>query len=439
MAIDWTKSMQQTYEYYIVNPNTWRDETPYRYVTSSTINRDFETDTLGSASFDITQPIDECYVRTYLVASQNGIREKHPLGIHLVQTPAINFNGKRSSITADGYTPLIELKEKMPPIGFFIQRYRDGIESALTLTKENVRAPVVGSVLKTWYPETDYEPHNGYLPAKKWIEAGVENRHIGDIFYDTRTNPHTIYIWSSEVIESTITYSWKQIDASDLRVSEIGKTRITSDFVADIEDTWFTFLSDLLSHINRRFDLDEMGRIGFTQTRKLDAMQPIWTYNDDNSSILDPNVDIDCDLFGIPNVVEVIYSTNLYSARCVAENHDPNSPLSIENRGRKIVHRVTDPGFAGVASKEVAKTQVQDYAKQLLKEMSTIERTVTYTHGYCPVRLDDCVRLNYTKAGLNDVKARVISQNIKCVPGCPVTEKAVYSTKLLNEDYITID
>ena len=70
------------------------------------------------------------------------------------------------------------------------------------------------------------------------------------------------------------------------------------------------------------------------------------------------------------------------------------------------------------------------YAEQLLRELSTLEYTVSYTHGYCPVRIGDCVRLNYERAGIIDVKAKIISQSIKCEAGCPVTEKAVFTKKL---------
>ena len=75
-------------------------------------------------------------------------------------------------------------------------------------------------------------------------------------------------------------------------------------------------------------------------------------------------------------------------------------------------------------------SQVKDYANRLLRELSVLEYTVSYTHGYCPVRLGDCVRLNYEKAGIMDVKAKVVSQTIKCIPGCPVTERAVFTSKL---------
>jgi hypothetical protein len=32
--------------------------------------------------------------------------------------------------------------------------------------------------------------------------------------------------------------------------------------------------------------------------------------------------------------------------------------------------------------------------------------------------------------GLTGIKAKVVSQNIKCTPGCPVSEKAVFTNKL---------
>ena len=73
---------------------------------------------------------------------------------------------------------------------------------------------------------------------------------------------------------------------------------------------------------------------------------------------------------------------------------------------------------------------VDEYAQRLLRELSTVQSTVTYTHGYCPVRIGDCVRLNYERAGVTDVKARVIRQSIKCEQGCPVSETAVFTKKL---------
>lgn len=150
------------------------------------------------------------------------------------------------------------------------------------------------------------------------------------------------------------------------------------------------------------------------------------TFDDSNSSILYPDISMDHDLYGLPNVVEVIYSngTEHYQSRVV--NNDENSPISTINRGREIIYRDTNPRISGQPTKE----QIDAYAKRLLKALSSIEYTITFKHGYCGVRLGDCIRLNYARAGINNVKAKIISQSIKCEPGCSVKEKAVFTTRL---------
>ena len=91
-----------------------------------------------------------------------------------------------------------------------------------------------------------------------------------------------------------------------------------------------------------------------------------------------------------------------------------------------ILYRDTNPSLAGYATQ----AQVQDYADRLLRALSTIEYTISYTHAYCPVRVGDCVRFNYSRAGMTNIKAKVISQNISCGLPCQVSEKAVYTNNL---------
>lgn len=348
---DWRSSMQQTFEYYEVNPDTWRDLRRLDNVVSCTINRDSGAETLGSASIGITESVGECYIRVYLVTIQNGVTERYPLGTYLVQTPSSNFDGKVRDVSMDAYTPLLELKESPPPIGYYVPKDENIMDIAYRLTREHARAPVV------------------------------------------KPNCSTLLHY---------------------------------DFVAETSDTWMTFLIDLIANAKYKFALDEMGRILFSPNQDTAPLQPVWTYTDDNSSILYPELTMDHDLYGIPNVVEVLYSDGAGSYHARVVNDDPNSPISTVSRGREIIYRETDPSVIG----DPTNNQIQEYAEQLLRNLSTLEYTITYTHGYCPVRLGDCVRLNYTKAGLTDVKAKVISQSIKCEPGCPVTEKAVFTTKL---------
>lgn len=349
--IDWTKSMTQTFEFYKVDPLTWKDAELLDKIKSCSIDRDEETQTLGSANIDATEVLDECYVRIYLVASQNGNTEKVALGTYLVQTPSTSYDGKSTSISMDAYTPLIELKEGLPPLGYSILKDTKIMDVAYDLCREHMRAPVV------------------------------------------KTNStKTLY----------------------------------SDFVANTNDTWTTFVNDLVANADFKLDLDEVGRVIFSPIQDIASLQHRWTYTDDNSSILYPEVTNKRDLYGIPNVVEVVYSTDSSYLFSRITNDDENSPISTVNRGREIVYRETSPNLPGEPTQEM----LDDYAVQLLRNLSCLEHRITYSHGYCPVRVGDCVLLNYKKAGLNNVKAKVIAQSIKCTTGCPVQETAVYTTKL---------
>lgn len=353
--VDWSSTMQQTFEYYEVDPGTWKDVRLIDTVRSCTITRDSEAETLGSATFNVTESLGECYIRVYLITIQNGIREKHPLGTFLVQTPSFSFNGRVQAMTVDAYTPLLELKETPPPLGYSILKNVNVMDTAYRVVRENVRAPVVKAECST---------------------------------------------------------------------------PLSMDFVSDTNDTWLTFMSDFIANAKYKFDLDEIGRILFSPEQDTASLQPIWDYNDDNSSILYPDISVDRDLYGIPNVVEVIYSNASTKYYWRAVNDDPDSPVSTVRRGREIVHRVTNPDLFG----DPTDHQLEDYTRQLLRELSALEYTVSYTHGYCPVRLGDCVRLNYKRAGITDIKAKVISQSITCEPGCPVTEKAVFTAKLWDDN-----
>ena len=348
---DWTASMQQTFEFYTVDPVSWANKDKVTTITECTIDRNNE-ETLGSARFTTTKELDECYIRVYLVTIQNGVTEKYPLGTYLVQTPETKYDGRMTSISMEAYTPLIELKDTKPPYGYTVLEGVNILSTAADLVEDNVRVPVVRA--------SDQETMNG-------------------------------------------------------------------TFIADFDnDTWLSFISDLISNAKYHFDLDELGRILFAPDQRAEAMQPIWTFDDGNSSILYPEVTLQRDLYGIPNVVEVLYSNDEGFAFARVENNDESSPVSIPTRGRKVVHRVTNPDDLTNPSQAV----INNYAEELLRELSTLEYTINYSHGYCPVRVGDCVMFNYDRADLKGIKAIVKSQSIKCSTGCQVSETATFNTRL---------
>lgn len=415
--VDWTKSMQQSFEYYVVDPTTWKDTKKLTTVKSCTITRDSNTDTLGSATIDIDESIGECYIRVYLITIQNGISERHPLGTFLVQTPSSKFDGKTRNVTMDAYTPLIELKEKQPPLGYYVPKTTgDGAyPHRKVLRHENEETKEVSYIRTT-------EMVN--FPTGK-LQIDIRTTTGDEIYlHEDSFGEKTYYCVTDKFMDLAYRLTRENLRAPVIRAENSSPLNI--DFVADVNDTWFTFLRDLISNANYIFELDEMGRVLYAPVQDIASLQPVWTYTDDNSSILYPELTMDHDLYGIPNVVEVIYYGNgihLYS-RIV--NDDENSPTSTVKRGREIIYRVADPDLTGVPDQDI----IDQYAEQLLRNLSSVEYSLTYTHGYCPVRLNDCVRLNYSRAGLENIKAKVISQTIKCEPGCPVTEKVIYSNKL---------
>ena len=350
---DWSQSMEQTFEYYTVDPNTWGDVEKLDTITSASISYDSSSDTLGSASFEATDVYGESYIRTYLVTVQNGVRERFCLGTHLIQTPSSSSNGMYTSAKIDAYTPLIELTENSPDLGYYIPEGEAIMNLVCTLTRQHLRAPVV--------------------------------------------------------------------DATD-------NIRMYKNYVANTDDTWLSFLSSAMANANFTYELDEYGRILFEPQQDARSMQPVYTFTDDNSSILYSDVDIEHDMYGMPNVVEVVYSDNnkYFTARVV--NDDPNSPVSTVNRGRNLVAKVSNPDIMGAIPTQKL---IDEYAEEYLRSASTLTYTIEYAHGYVPqVRVGRCVMLNFTRLNLTNIKAVVKSQSIDCTPSTKVDETASFEMKL---------
>ena len=222
--------MQQTFEYYIVDPHTWKDVKRVDSVLTSSINRDLNAETLGSASITATESLGECYIRIYLITIQNGVREKHPLGTFLIQTPSYSFDGKIKNITMDAYTPLLELKENLPPLGYSILKGEHVLDMAYRIVREQVRAPVA-EITKAY----------GKQPV---VGLGKVDSFLAS-------------------------------DSTTLTRREL--TFLQSNFIANIEETWITFIYDLLENAEYRLSLDELGRVLFAPKQELTTLQPIWT------------------------------------------------------------------------------------------------------------------------------------------------------------------
>lgn len=208
-------------------------------------------------------------------------------------------------------------------------------------------------------------------------------------------------------------------------VHSTASARVPKDITANDSDSWLSFGTAVLESVNMERTLDPYGYVGFAPVRDAGALQTSWTYADNYESIILPEAELTCDWHNVPNVVEVIVSTSssLFKVQCV--NDDPDSSVSTVRRGRVKRERVMNP--EGVATRE----QAVAYAKSKLRELSCSERELTYTHGYCDVRLGDGVRLYYREHSL-DCNLKVTRQVIRCKTDLEVEETGTYTEVLWN-------
>ena len=364
--IDWTKSMKQTYEFYIINPTSGNSISKLDKVTGASVNRDITSDTQVSGSINYDGELGEVYVRIFLVAEQGEEIEKIPLITMLCQSPSVTFNGKKRSSSITGYSPLLELQNLYPPIGYTIPKYSPG-----------------------------------------------QGKNLGDIVYD---------IYSEHLRMATLPIS------EDLTTATADF--LNTPYVADPSDSWFNLCQKLLNPVSYFPRVDEYGKVYFDKKKSLSKMTPIWTYNTSNSSIFGSDITVDMDIYNIPNVVEVIATlTNGKTVSVVVENDDKNSPTSIPSRGRKVVHREINPENMGkIAAENFA--AVKDYAYNILEQANILQYSVSYTHGYCGTNVGDCVYIDYPLAGISMEKAYIVSQSIECKTGCTVSETAIMTKNL---------
>ncbi len=373
--VDWTKSMQQTFEFYTVDPNNWYDDQKLENIISCDLTHDLTSDKRGNASIAVTEPLPECYIRTYLVVTQAGYMHKICLGTYLYMTSSDSFDGMKHNITMTGYTPMVELEEKLPPLGFHIV--------GITNRKHSGNAPMVTDAIKDI--------------VTTYTRCEIENR---------------------TVIQKPL----------------------LNDFVAGTNDNFLTVINNILNASSLQqyiLTVDEWGTIIVKDKPVLEDAIPTYIYTDDNSSILLPSLDTNDDIYGIPNVVEVLYTGDkrLPAIRVIVKNEDPTSIVSIPSRGREIAKRFTITNIAAPVndySEAAVRAQVTAQAERLLEAASTIQKTISYSHGYCDVKVGDTVLINYERAGVTGIRAKVVSQRISCKPGCQVDEQAVYTKKLWN-------
>lgn len=349
--IDWTSNMRQYFEFWVVSPISWTDTYMLDNVSGAAISKDLNSITLGSASFDLTDFTGENYIRSYLVAEQNGESERVCLGTHLVQSPVTSFNGFYSTVTSNAYTPLTELNENYPPMYYLIPKGTD---------------------------------------ITKWVYDCVE----------TNSRVKTIKDFNESIISKY-------------------------DYVANSDDTWLNFLVSVMRQNGLSYGITAEGMFYIYKSFRYDRTMSVYSFETGENSIILPSIKYSQDIYKIPNVVEV-YTSNSKGYNKIRLVNQSDGKASIMSRGREIVYRETSPSLTGIPSNE----EVENYAKQLMENLSTIQVELSFTHAYTPeVNIGDTVTINYPEAGLNTQPAKIISQDLDLKSGLLVKTTAMFEQK----------
>ena len=111
-----------------VDPKTWADagEIP---IISGTITKNAGSDLVVSADLSVKEEIGaEEWVRVYLVAEQNGAKERVPIFTGIVSSPTRDINGTSETRKLDCYSVLKVSADILLPLGWFAPARTNGGE-----------------------------------------------------------------------------------------------------------------------------------------------------------------------------------------------------------------------------------------------------------------------------------------------------------------------
>lgn len=160
--------------------------------------------------------------------------------------------------------------------------------------------------------------------------------------------------------------------------------------IAESGETNLTMVDKILASVNWRMRVDGLGNIIVQPADPNSIRKVLFTFDSLGNDIIEPSLSIDYDWFNTPNVMRVVVD-NDYS---VAIDDDPDSPLSIVNRGREIWAEDTSENLN-------ANESISEYAFRMLREYQQASTTISYDRRYIPDLYPyDSIRLNYPAQGL---------------------------------------
>lgn len=178
-----------------------------------------------------------------------------------------------------------------------------------------------------------------------------------------------------------------------VEVGEESSYQLTSDHTFDPDDSYLTIVNWLLTSADYMAVTPDAR--GVCQVRKANANRaPVATFEDDDHSIMYPEVSTENDWQSTPNVVRAYYETDECAIWATASNVS-GSKASLDNRGNReltLYESVSELDGEDAAAKLA---NLQTFAtNKLLDNSGEIER-VSLSHPYVPLTPNDAITVKY--------------------------------------------
>lgn len=186
-------------------------------------------------------------------------------------------------------------------------------------------------------------------------------------------------------------------------------------------DTKLDMVNDLLDLAGfKTAYTDPYGRVVLERYRDPSERAVVWGFEEGPSAKFCAEMEEEYDYTDTANHVVVRYSSDAGDV-VVGEawDNDPQSALSTVSRGRTITKGYAYTELPAVSASQTRQEYADARAKTLLSTAQSVIRRYTFTHAYCPVKVNDVVSLKYPSAGIDETP-QIRTQTITLGAGCPV-------------------
>ena len=173
---------------------------------------------------------------------------------------------------------------------------------------------------------------------------------------------------------------------------------LETTIIAEDSETHLSMVDKVLSAINWHIDIQGDGIINV----KPYSAVPVERFDPSNNDVIEVPISITEDWYSAPNVYMAV-SDDMTG---IARDDNPDSPLSVKNRGREVW--MTESGVSLSVNETIA-----EYAARQLKSAQRVRKKADYDRRFMPhVRVGDVVNLHYPAQDL-DGRFLVSNQSIK--------------------------